>query len=234
MAVTSTDDQLALGLHLDPGRRFDSYFAGPNRVAVALLRAMGEAGGEQQAFLWGPRGRGKSHLLQAACVDAGGRGLRATYLAAERPGFDWTRGFEGLESLHLVCLDDVQHLLTGAQAELALFDLINRLRASGTGLVISADCAPAELRPQLPDLLSRLHWGPVIQLQPLDDADSAAALQMRARHLGLHLSDEVAAYMLNRYPRDLPGLLARLDRLDRASLQAQRALTKPFVRQVLG
>ena len=234
MAAASTEGQLALGLRLDPGRRFDSYHPGPNRLATETLRVMAAGHGEPQVYLFGPRGRGKTHLLQAACAEAGRLGRRATYLAAERPGFDWRQGLEGLETLDLVCLDDVHAMLVGESAETALFDLINRVRAAGGRLAFSADLAPAELAPRLPDLLSRLCWGPVIRLLPLDDRECQAALRLRAERLGLELPAEVAAYMLNRYPRDLPGLLARLDRLDRASLAAQRALTKPFVKRILG
>jgi DnaA family protein len=58
-------------------------------------------------------------------------------------------------------------------------------------------------------------------------------LQQRARGRGLELPDEVGRYLLARSARDIPSLLAVLDRLDHASLAAQRRLTVPFVREVL-
>lgn len=41
-------------------------------------------------------------------------------------------------------------------------------------------------------------------------------------------------WLLRRVERDLASLTALLDRLDRASLAAQRRVTVPFLRAVLG
>lgn len=51
MATAPTEGQLALGLRLDPGRRFESYHPGPNSLAAAAVRAMAEGDGESQLFL---------------------------------------------------------------------------------------------------------------------------------------------------------------------------------------
>jgi DnaA family protein len=58
-------------------------------------------------------------------------------------------------------------------------------------------------------------------------------LQLRARQRGFELPDDVAHYLLRRAPRDPASLFALLDRLDYASLAAQRKLTIPFVRELL-
>ncbi len=99
--------------------------------------------------------------------------------------------------------------------------------------MVSARCAPAALNLGLPDLVSRLGWGPVFQLQPLDDEGKRAALQLRARQRGMELPDEVAVYLLRRSPRDMDSLFELLQRLDVASLAAQRRLTIPFVRALI-
>ena len=70
--------------------------------------------------------------------------------------------------------------------------------------------------------------------EKLDDADALTALGQAAHHRGLELNAETGRYLLTRYSRDLHALFAMLDRLDRASLAAQRKLTIPFVREVLG
>jgi DnaA family protein len=57
---------------------------------------------------------------------------------------------------------------------------------------------------------------------------------MHAEQRGLELSDEVANFLLRRLPRDMHTLCSFLDELDIASLTAQRKLTVPFVRGVLG
>jgi DnaA family protein len=141
---------------------------------------------------------------------------------------------EGLEQQALIAIDDVQAIAGMPQWEEALFHLYNRVRDYGHRLVVSATVAPAGLTLTLPDLISRLGWGPVFQLATLSDADKRAALQMRARRRGLELGNEVAEYLLRRCPRDMDSLFSLLNQLDRASLVAQRRLTIPFVRELLG
>ena len=59
------------------------------------------------------------------------------------------------------------------------------------------------------------------------------ALQLRAKGRGMEMSDEVAKFILSRAPRDTNDLFHLLDHLDDASLQQQRKLTIPFVKDVL-
>lgn len=225
--------QLPLGISLAPGATFASYFAGPNTLAVSLLEAMSAGGGEQQIFLAGATGLGKTHLLQAACRARGGSGMAVAYLPMADHGRLGAEALEGLERLALVALDDVGAVAGDAEREQALFRLINAAWAAGTKLVFAARSVPGELGVELPDLASRLAWGPVLQLAALDDEAKQRALAERARHLGLELPPAVGEYLVRHHRRDLPGLLARLDELDRASLAAGRRLTIPFVRRVL-
>ncbi len=80
--------------------------------------------------------------------------------------------------------------------EEALFDLFNRLRDAKTRLLVAADKPPKNLDIVLPDLVSRLSWGLVFQVQPLNDNDKVLALQLRAHLRGLDMSEEVARYIL--------------------------------------
>ena len=50
---------------------------------------------------------------------------------------------------------------------------------------------------------------------------------------GLQFDEAALDWLLRRHSRDLSALGALFDRLDRASLAAQRRLTVPFLRQVL-
>ena len=58
-------------------------------------------------------------------------------------------------------------------------------------------------------------------------------LRARAARRGLELDDAVLDYLLRRVDRDLGSLTALLDRLDRASLAAQRRITVPFLKNLL-
>jgi len=106
-----------------------------------------------------------------------------------------------------------------------LFALYERLRAQGGMLVLAARPGPAAIGLRLADLATRLSAGLVYQLQPLSDVEKIAALRLRAQRRGLDMTEEVANYLLTRFPRDMHSLFALLDKLDTATLAAQRRLT---------
>jgi DnaA-homolog protein len=114
-----------------------------------------------------------------------------------------------------------------------LFRLHQELDERGGRLVAAGAAPPAAAAFRLPDLASRLNGGLVMTLQPLDEQEQIAALQLRARLRGVELPDEAAQFLLRRLPRNMAALCAFLDELDEASFVAQRRLTLPFVRDVI-
>ena len=226
--------QLPLGLALRDSARFTSYFPGRNREAVSHLRQAAEGTGERLVYLAGAAGLGKTHLLQAACHHAAGHGRAAFYLPLRDFPALSPRMLEGLEQLDLVCLDDVSAVAGSGDWEAGLFDLFNRVREGGATLLVTAEQRPDRAGFHLPDLVSRLGWGVTYVLRPLDDASVGDALQHRAVQRGLELPEETARFLMRRYPRDLASMCDLLERLDQASLAAQRRLTIPFVKAVLG
>lgn len=221
--------QLALRVGLRDGITFDNFLARGNEALLHQLRE----GGEPVIYLWGVAGCGKSHLLHALSHDAHERGSSAVHLGLREYRMLDVAMLDGLEQYAVVTIDDVDAIAGERPWEEALFHLYNRIRDSGTRLVVAASQPPASAGFLLPDLISRLGWGPVYQVHPLDDAGKAAALQLRARRRGMQLPDDVAAYLLRHAARDLPALFALLDELDQATLTAKRRLTVPFVRELL-
>lgn len=225
--------QLPLAIAFPETATFDSYRPGPNALLVALLRQCAVLKGERQVYCWSESGLGKTHLLQAACRAAGEQGLSSCYLPAAELIEHGPQSLDGLEAVNLLALDQLDMLAGRGDWERALFSLINRSRAGRGCLLFAAGANIGELPWELPDLASRLAWGPVFQVRALADEDKLAVLQARAARRGIELSDEAGRYLLHRFPRDMRYLCELLDTLDRASLAAQRRLTIPFIRQVL-
>lgn len=224
--------QLPLDIGMDEGMTFENFHAGPNAAAVEALAQLARAGGERALFLWGGDGRGKSHLLQAACRLADSAGRRAIYLPMAQVVLLDPEVVDNLDRYQLVCVDDVHRVAGIDPWQQALFVLFNALAERGGAFVATARTAPNAIKRLLPDLASRLGWGPVFQLVALSDAEKIAALQQRAARRGLDLPEETANYLLNRQQRDMHSLCATLDALDTASLAAQRKLTLPFVKSL--
>lgn len=224
------EQQLALRIGLRDSATYGNFLVGANATALYTL----QQAVEPFVYLWGGGGCGKTHLLQAACHEEASRGGSPAYLPLQDLAAADSAICQGLEHMSLVCLDDLQTVIGRPSWEEALFHLYNGVRENGGRMIVAADASPAALAVVLPDLRSRLMWGPVFALQPLDDAGKLAALQLRAQARGLDLGPEVGTYLLRRAPRDMHALFQLLERLDQASLAAQRRLTIPFVRELLG
>lgn len=224
--------QLPLGF--EPGElfTFDSFVAGNDSVAVGLAQQMAVGEGETQLYFWGEAGLGKSHLLQASCNLAAKNQRTVCYLTQTEILGQSVEIFDGLEQIELICLDDIETWLVDETWEAALFDLINRVRERGSCLMLASLHSPDKNFVKLPDLRSRLSWGPVFHLQDLSDKEKFQALSFRARQNGLELPENVADYLMQRYPRDMFGLFERLAVLDKASMATQRRLTIPLVKSV--
>ena len=224
--------QLALDLQLKTSFNFDNYVAGDNTLCLALLQQAAQATGEQQLFIWGHLGGGKSHLLQAVCASASQQQRVASYLPLALLLSHGSEILQGFEQSDLICIDDMQCIASNREWQEALFHFNNVLRQQNKNIIYAANLPPNELDLQLEDLRSRLNWGPVLQIKALDDASKLKALTLRAEARGYELPENVAQYLLNNFARDLAGLFERLDRLEVVSLQQQRKMTLPFVRQV--
>ena len=222
--------QLVLPLQLADHAVFASFLDHGNETLVSTLASLSSGDAGQGCWLWGAAATGKTHLLQAVCDQAGDRSvyLPLGMLASAGPDI-----LEGLASRALVCLDDIDEVVGQDDWELALFNLFNELQESGGQLIVAARAAPRECGIALADLASRMSRLPVFQIHVLDEQQRVAALQLRARHRGLELPDDTAAYMLKRSRRDMASLYGLLDKLDLEAPRAQRRLTIPFVRDVL-
>ena len=225
--------QLPLALRYPPDQRFETFVGAPPG-ALAQLRALAAGGGGDWLYLDGGPGTGKTHLLLAACAHAEAQGRSAAYLPMAAAAGRLGQALDALDGMDLVALDGLERIAGDRGDEVALFDFHNRARAAGAGVLYAAAAAPAALPPGLPDLRSRLAQCARIPLQPLDDAGRANVLRLRARRRGLQFDEAAIAWLLKRAGRDLAGLTAQLDALDRASLAAQRRVTVPFLREVLG
>jgi DnaA family protein len=169
--------------------------------------------------------------FQAACRQAQESGLSAVYIPLAEAAQLAPTLLEDLEQTRLVCIDDVERIAGNVDWETALFALCERLRANGGMFIAAGTRPPRELGLKLPDLATRLGWGPVYALAPPTDDEKLEAIRLRAHNRGLDVPDDVARYILNRYPRDLDSLFTLLDKLDTASLAEQRRLTIPFLRR---
>ena len=231
--------QLSLPVGLKDTESFASFIPGQNAQVCGHLNGLFNQLENKQINNWltylsADSGMGKSHLLYATCQQAELVGESCIYLSFNEKQHMSPDVLSGLEHYRLICLDDIEKLQAESAWQIAVFDLINRVKELNNGcLVITGNQPPKQLSLELPDLISRLSWGTNFQLYSLTDEQRQQALIVKAQHRGLNMSKDVAKYLVNHWQRDMPALIASLDMLDEQSLQQQRKLTIPFVKTIL-
>lgn len=231
MSHSVSDNQLPLGLHLKDDCTFESYFPGPNVHIINIVQRTLLQPEDGFIYLWGRKGVGCSHLLQAACHFVAMHEQASFYLPLTKQLKKDV--LADLERTDLVCLDDLENIAGDSGWEEAIFDLYNRIKSSKKKLIIAAKQPPKGTQIALMDLRSRLEWGIALQVQELEDHDLVQALQLRAKKRGMQIHEEVAEFIINRVTRSMFSLYLILDELDVASLKLKRKITIPFVKKIL-
>jgi DnaA family protein len=240
--------QFALDLSHTPKPSLDNYLPSNDRALISTLQTLCKTWENQSSnpnsnplnhrwiYWWGPEGSGRTHLLGAMTNAAEHAGIESFSLNPREP-ISWVRLEEKMSALaqsntpSVITVDDVDALderLVGA-----LFRILNGVQASkNIHILMAGKAAPANLDLR-EDLRTRLGWGLVFQTQLLDDDEKIQALEQAAKARGLVLSPDVLPWLLNRFYRDMPNLMALIDALDAYSLETKRAVTLPLVRELL-
>ncbi len=229
---SSITPQLPLALRYPPDQRFDSFIAAP-AAALEQLQALATQPRTDWIFLYGAAKTGKTHLALALCAAAEQGGKRAAFLPLIAAAGRLRDALDALDGNDVIALDGLERIAGNREDEVALFDFHNRAKAAGVNVLYTAQVAADELGLSLPDLRSRLQQCTRIVLSPLDDAARAEVLRDRAQRRGFAIDDAAIDWLLTRAERDLGTLIALLDKLDKASLAAQRRVTVPFLRKVI-
>jgi DnaA family protein len=209
--------QLTLDLLPASPPSLDNFVAGVNGETVSTVTAWLAGELNDTSFcLYGQPGSGKSHLLQAS-------------------GFDYidAKAFPSLSnspSAQYLAVDNVNYL--DETGQITLFNYFNRLKMAGGMLLTAAPQPPAHLTLR-EDLRTRLGSGLIYRLQPLSDAEKAAALAGQAKERALKLTPESIDYLMRHAPRDMRTLSAFIEALDRYTLEHKRAVTLPLLRELL-
>lgn len=226
--------QLTLNVGLHDGHRFSSFFVTPENAELLGILKRGFGQYFPQMFLWGDTQSGKSHLLQACCEQYYQQGLQAAYIPLASCKQYGLRVLSGLESKHLVAVDELDSVIGQRDWEVALMGLINTCRANEQPLLLAARTNPREMQCVLPDFGSRLLWGPDYRVHAMHREQCMQAMAWRAHQRGFELPAHVIKYIERHYPQDIGALIHMLNRLDTASLSEGRKITREFIREVMG
>ncbi|MFV2056748.1 MAG: DnaA regulatory inactivator Hda [Thiohalomonadales bacterium] len=226
------NQQQILDITLKTQSNLDNFVVGDNQELVDTLSKILMSADENMMYIWGESGVGKTHLLHGLCQLSRLQRQSIAYIPMSLPEIN-IQYLQSLENVPIICIDDIHLIASKPDWQLAYFHLYNQIRDRGHKLLVSANAPPSRIDIALSDLRTRFAWGLVYQVQGLDDRGKSMALKQQAHARGFELSDQVIQYLLSHYSRDTHFLFSILNKLDQASMAAQRKITIPFVKKIL-
>lgn len=201
-----------------------------NALQSALLKNSGSA-----FYLNGTGGVGKTHLLQAACRFVTEKQGASVYLPMSDASLPLIPDvLNGLEQTPLVCLDDIDLLISDIKWEVALANLITKSSVQGHTVILSGEKGINDWDIRSQELAKALMNVLPITIQGLEEkSEVIIALQRHSAKMGFELPNEVGNFLVKQFSSDLQELLAVLKLLEQATLVEKRRLTLPFVKQFL-
>jgi chromosomal replication initiator protein len=205
----------------------DSFVLGPtNQLAFNTACYVSEFPGSQYnpLFIHGACGLGKTHLLQGLCrkfieyhptkrwMYLTGEEFTNDFLAALRTNkLDAFR--RKMRDLDLLVIDDV-HFLGGKKATQEEFlHTFNAIEAMGRQVVMASDNHPKLIEEFGESLVNRFISGMVVRIDPPNYATRCQILRALSDRSGLHLEEEVIAWIARRVTqnvRELEGAITRI------------------------
>lgn len=214
-------EQLVLGLgHRAALGREDFVIAPENATALAMIEGWRTWPGGRLALV-GPARSGKSHLAAVWQAGAGAQMAAAADLREDAVE-ELVRGPVAVEDVpRIAALAPVRR----AEAERALFHLLNLAAAEGRPVLVTGREPPARWPIAMPDLASRLSAMPVASLEPPGDRLLSALLVKLFADRQVEVGSRVVSYILTRIDRSADAVEAFAAELDRRSLAEKRPIT---------
>ena len=174
-------------------------------------------------FVFGPSGVGKTHLIQAIGIRIKERNphARVLYVTARLFQSQYTAAaakninsfFHFYQSIDCLIIDDIQDLQNMPGTQNTFFHIFNHLHQHDRQIIMSSDCAPAEMEGFEARLLSRFKWGMQVELERPDITLRRDVLKLKAEQDGLAIPGEVTEYIASNVTqsvRELEGIVVSL------------------------
>ena len=212
---------------LNPRYTFENYCSSDsNKIARSIGMAIGDNPSLKTfnpLFVFGPSGVGKTHLIQAIGIRIKERNphARVLYVTARLFQSQYTAAaakninsfFHFYQSIDCLIIDDIQDLQNMPGTQNTFFHIFNHLHQHDRQIIMSSDCAPAEMEGFEARLLSRFKWGMQVELERPDITLRRDVLKLKAEQDGLAIPGDVTEYIASNVTqsvRELEGIVVSL------------------------
>ena len=209
---------------------FENFIVGSsNKFAYAAAQAVATTPGKayNPLFIYGSSGLGKTHLLNAICVEI--KKNMPNYKIIYTRGEDFTN--ELVQSLErktmpafhdkyrtadILLVDDIQFIAGKTQTQEEFFHTFDVLKNDNKQIILASDRPPKEIALLEDRIKTRFEWGLLADIQPPDIETRMAIIKSKADYLNLNLPDEIVLYIADKIKnnvRQLEGAVKKINAL---------------------
>lgn len=232
---------------LDPRFTFENFVVGkPNELAYAAARRVAdtETPSFNPLFLYGGVGLGKTHLMHAIAwqIRRNFPQRRVIYMSAEKFMYQFVRALrfkdtvsfkDQFRSVDVLMIDDVQFIGGKDTTQEEFFHTFNALVDRNRQVIISADKSPQDLDRMEERLRSRLGWGLVADLHPVNYELRLGILHAKAEKIGCAVPDKVMEFLAHKITSNVRELEGALNRITAHAQLVGRTISLEMTQEVL-
>ena len=218
--------QQLLPISLNIEMLFDNWQT--TKSTQTLLHTLQQTTTSQVIYLYGEKGLGKTHLLQAVVHQALSNKKETIYLDFNKsiPDDIWQK----LDTLEVICLDNIDNL--NEEQQYFLFELYNKVKTKHLRLILTAQVTPNHLNYALVDLKTRLNLSLIFSLSRYEDEDLKIILIAKIKEQKLLINDNIFNYLLNTFDRDLSHLLTVIEKIKCYVIENKQKVSLPLVKKI--
>ena len=236
-----------IGANLDQRFTFANFIVGkPNELAFAAARRVAESLDVpfNPLFLYGGVGLGKTHLMHAIAHEIKRRNplRRVIYLSAEKFMYHFIKALrfkdtmsfkEQFRTVDVLMIDDVQFISGKDSTQEEFFHTFNALVDQNRQLIISADKSPQDLEGIEERMRSRLGWGLVADIHPLNYELRLSILQAKEEKLQINVPQNVLEFLAHKITSNVRELEGALNRISAFSSLIGKEITLDMTQELL-
>ena len=207
---------------------FDHFYMDDQNLCAkdALLK-------EDDLFLYGIAGTGKTFLLQSLCNHYTDCEKTSLYIPLNEVKEYGSSFLDSLEELDLICIDQIDSIAGDDIWEVAIFNLINNCLTSKCRLIFCSRLNPSSINFNLKDLFSRIKRIDHIELLPVSENNLRDAIRFITDLRSLEIGDSEIDYLMTHSTRSITNILEIIDELDLLSLKLKRRITIPLIKEFI-
>ena len=195
-------------------------------------------------YIYGGSGLGKTHIAQAIGHEVRERHpeLQVLYVSTNKFQAQFQTAYKNGEindfirfyqMVDVLIIDDIQELTGKAGTQNAFFNIFNHLQLAGKQIILTSDKPPVELKDIEQRLLTRFKWGLSASVEIPDYATKLKIIRSKSEAMGVHLTEEVVAYLADNISANIREIEGALLSLKANAQYLNRRVSTSLAKEVL-